>query len=100
MALEQDFRHAVTHMKRYNAPVAPGRKLMLYGLFKQARQGDCKLKKPKREVRTDDLVVMKWEAWKNQNGMSKKDAKKRYIDEALNIDASMSRKQSKCTGKA
>ena len=96
MSLEEDFRHAVEHMKRFKSPVAPGLKLVLYGLFKQARLGDCTLKKPKRNTKADDLQVMKWEAWKQNKGLSKSDAKKKYIENALTIDSSMAQRASKC----
>ena len=51
--------------------------LMLYGLYKQATEGDNETKKPSF---TDMVARAKWDAWAKLEGTSPDEAKQLYID--------------------
>ncbi|CDR45990.1 CYFA0S21e00364g1_1 [Cyberlindnera fabianii] len=51
--------------------------LSLYGLFKQATVGDVNTDRPGIFALKDRY---KWDAWKKNEGLSKEEAEKKYID--------------------
>ncbi|GBG74468.1 hypothetical protein CBR_g18879 [Chara braunii] len=51
-------------------------KLILYGLFKQAKQGDVNTSRPGM---FDQKGRYKWDAWKKNEGMSQETARQNYI---------------------
>lgn len=51
--------------------------LRIYGLFKQATQGDNTEKKPSF---SDIVARAKWDAWSAQKGLGADEAKQKYID--------------------
>jgi diazepam-binding inhibitor (GABA receptor modulating acyl-CoA-binding protein) len=51
--------------------------LKIYGLYKQATQGDNTEKKPSF---SDIVARAKWDAWTSRKGLSSDDAKQQYID--------------------
>ncbi|RQO47463.1 acyl-CoA-binding protein [Variovorax sp. KBW07] len=51
--------------------------LKIYGLFKQASEGDNTAKKPSF---SDFVARAKWDAWTAVKGTSSDDAKQQYID--------------------
>jgi len=51
--------------------------LKIYGLYKQATQGDNTEKKPSF---SDFVARAKWDAWSVHKGVSADDAKQKYID--------------------
>ena len=51
--------------------------LKIYGLYKQATQGDNTEKKPSF---SDCVARAKWDAWSVHKGVSADDAKQKYID--------------------
>ncbi|TGZ60540.1 hypothetical protein CRM22_008485 [Opisthorchis felineus] len=53
--------------------------LELYGLFKQANEGDISEPAP---FFIEFKAKAKWNAWNGRKGMSKEDAKKQYIEAA------------------
>lgn len=55
---------------------------MLYGLYKQATEGDVQTRRPGM---FDMLGRAKWDAWARQRGFSSQDAKQLYIESMLNI---------------
>ncbi|KAA0152365.1 hypothetical protein FNF27_01663 [Cafeteria roenbergensis] len=55
------------------------RKLRLYGLFKQATEGDNTAAKP--GMLSTYEATYKWQAWEDNKGKSADDAKKAYVDE-------------------
>jgi diazepam-binding inhibitor (GABA receptor modulating acyl-CoA-binding protein) len=60
------------------------RKLIFYGLFKQATEGDNKGAQPwavQLEARA------KWDAWTSRKGMSADDCKKLYVEELTKATA-------------
>jgi len=76
MSLSDDFDAAV---KRVNGlPSAPPNNVLLdlYGLFKQATQGDATGKRPGI---TDLRGRAKFDSWAGRKGMSKDDAMRAYI---------------------
>lgn len=51
--------------------------LKIYGLYKQATQGDNTEKKPSF---SDIVARAKWDAWSLHKGVAADDAKQKYID--------------------
>jgi diazepam-binding inhibitor (GABA receptor modulating acyl-CoA-binding protein) len=56
------------------------KKLMFYALFKQATEGKCTAKPPSK---TDMAAFYKHKAWTQCGDMSKEEAKKKYVELAL-----------------
>ncbi|KAF2792009.1 hypothetical protein K505DRAFT_326439 [Melanomma pulvis-pyrius CBS 109.77] len=56
-------------------------RLKLYGLYKQAMEGDVDgiMEKPEGSGDEVQRAREKWDAWKQQNNLSRTDAKRRYI---------------------
>ncbi|KAH7089436.1 acyl CoA binding protein-domain-containing protein [Paraphoma chrysanthemicola] len=56
-------------------------RLRLYGLYKQAMEGDVDgiMERPDGNSEQDQRAREKWDAWKQQNGLSRTEAKRRYI---------------------
>ena len=50
-------------------------KLQIYGLFKQAKEGDCKDKQPHL---LDFKPLQKWRAWRKYKGISRIEAMRQY----------------------
>ncbi len=60
-------------------PKAPDNlvKLTLYGLYKQALEGDCLGKRPKA---IDFVGRAKYDTWKSYFGLSQEEAQQRYVE--------------------
>ena len=65
----------------------PADRLRLYGLYKQAMEGDIDgvMERPSAAtagMRSEDLKreMDKWDAWNAQKGLTKTEAKRRYIE--------------------
>lgn len=56
-------------------------RIKLYGLYKQATEGNVQGIMPRPEGHTleDEGAKKKWDAWKREEGLSKTEAKRRYI---------------------
>ncbi|OSS47907.1 hypothetical protein B5807_06424 [Epicoccum nigrum] len=56
-------------------------RLRLYGLYKQAMEGDVDgiMDRPKGNSEPDQRAREKWDAWKQQDNLSRTEAKRRYI---------------------
>ncbi|KAI5952641.1 hypothetical protein KGF54_003508 [Candida jiufengensis] len=68
-------------------------RVKLYGLYKQATEGDVKglMPRPVGFSAEDEGAKKKWDAWKREEGLPKTEAKKRYISfliETMKIYAS------------
>lgn len=77
--LKQDFDDTVNYVKNAEGDFRPSNelKLEMYGLFKQATEGDVKGKKPGMM----DLVGRsKYGAWEKTKGLSAETAMQSYID--------------------
>ncbi len=75
--MEESFRNAATRIKNSQIRPSNGDLLILYGLYKQATNGDCNVAQPwavQIEARS------KWEAWNKNKGMERMNAMRKYID--------------------
>lgn len=75
-SIDELFQKAQKDIFTLSKPPSDENKLKLYGLFKQATQGDCNEKQPSR---FNFVKYYKWKAWNDLKGVSKEDAKLRYI---------------------
>ncbi|KAI1472035.1 acyl-CoA binding protein [Daldinia caldariorum] len=88
--LDRVFVHALNTVKKIPKTGAsrppPSDRLRLYGLYKQAMEGDVDgvMERPEQRpgVDADELQRErdKWDAWSAQNGLSRTEAKRRYIE--------------------
>jgi acyl-CoA-binding protein len=76
MATEADFQQAVDKTKTFTKKPDNQELLDLYGLFKQATEGDISGEKPGG---FDFKAIMKFDAWEKQKGKSKDQAMTEYI---------------------
>ena len=86
------FVHALNTVKKIPKTGAsrppPGDRLRLYGLYKQAMEGDVDgvMERPSSTTQgglsSDELQREKdkWDAWNAQRGLSRTEAKRRYIE--------------------
>ncbi|HZY20055.1 MAG TPA: acyl-CoA-binding protein [Ramlibacter sp.] len=75
--LQSDFEAAVASSKSLSERPDNATLLKIYGLYKQATQGDVTEKKPG----FGDMVGRaKWDAWNAVKGTSNDDAKQQYIE--------------------
>ena len=75
MSLDSEFQAALAHSKSLPGQ-PPNIQLKLYGLFKQATQGDVQGKRPGRlELRGR----AKYDAWTKRSGQTRDEAKQAYI---------------------
>lgn len=58
-------------------------KLKMYGLYRQATDGDVQGKKPGR---LNPIARYKWEAWEKNQGMATEDAMQQYIDAVEQVE--------------
>lgn len=89
-SVDRVFVHALNTVKKIPKTGAsrppPSDRLRLYGLYKQAMEGDVDgvMERPERRpgINTDELQRErdKWDAWNAQHGLSRTEAKKRYIE--------------------
>lgn len=86
--ISQRFDQAVDKVR--NAPsegeFKPSQALQLkmYGLYRQATDGDVSGKKPSM---INPVARYKWQAWKDNEGMSREDAMTAYVAEVDKIEA-------------
>ncbi len=77
MSLQEQFDDAADRVQTLSERPDNDTMLELYGLFKQATEGDCTTKKPSRlKIRER----AKHGAWEDKKGMAEDDAKQAYID--------------------
>ena len=77
MDLQQQFETAVTRSKELTKRPSNEDLLQLYGLFKQATDGDVTGERPGG---FDFKAIAKYDSWADLKGKSKDEAKKEYID--------------------
>lgn len=84
MATEAEFLDASERVK--NLPAKPDNDtlLELYGLFKQASEGDVHGDKPGM---FDFVGRAKYDAWKENEGMSRDDARQAYVELVERLEA-------------
>ena len=74
---EQDaFADAQERVKKLSRRPSNEQLLQLYGLYKQATEGDATGRRPGM---LDLVGRAKWDAWAALNGTSRDDAKRRYV---------------------
>lgn len=90
--VDRVFVHALNTVKKIprtgSARPPPADRLRLYGLYKQAMEGDVDgvMDRPRStpHSRDDDEETIreqeKWDAWDSQKGLSRTEAKRRYIE--------------------
>eukprot|EP00618_Florenciella_parvula_P032154 CAMPEP_0119495936 /NCGR_PEP_ID=MMETSP1344-20130328/19425_1 /TAXON_ID=236787 /ORGANISM="Florenciella parvula, Strain CCMP2471" /LENGTH=365 /DNA_ID=CAMNT_0007531575 /DNA_START=180 /DNA_END=1274 /DNA_ORIENTATION=+ len=79
--LEVYFRACTENFKNFSGQVPDKIKLKIYGVYKQATQGDNREEKP-----ADDKQRAKWEEWLKFKGTTPSVAKRRYITLLRSID--------------
>lgn len=74
------FEDAVAQIQSAEGDYKPSNdmKLKMYGLFKQATEGDVGTKKPGA---FDMVGRAKWNAWKEMQGLSAEQAMQAYVDQ-------------------
>lgn len=90
MATDRVFVHALNTVKKIPKTGAsrppPNDRLRLYGLYKQAMEGDVDgvMERPNAAsgMTPDDLQREKdkWDAWNLQKGLSRTESKRRYVE--------------------
>ena len=76
MSLESDFQTAVEKTKTFTKRPDNQELLDLYGLFKQATDGDASGERPGG---FDLKAIMKFDAWEKNKGKSKEQAMNEYV---------------------
>lgn len=75
--LDAEFEAAVAHSRKLSQRPDNATLLQIYGLYKQATEGDNAAQKPG----FGDLVGRaKWDAWARVKGISSAEAKRQYVD--------------------
>jgi len=82
MDLQQQFDNAVARSKELTRRPSNEELLQLYGLFKQATDGDATGDRPGG---FDFKAIAKYDAWAELKGKSKDEAKKEYISLVDNL---------------
>ena len=77
MDLKEQFKQASEKVHTLEKRPSNDKLLELYGLFKQATEGDVQGERPGG---FDFKAIAKYDTWANLRGMSQDDAKKAYID--------------------
>jgi len=77
-----DFEQAASFIRNPPTPLSNEQQLRLYSLFKQATVGECDAPKPGF---LDFVGKAKWSAWKGLEGMTKEEAKRRYVEEVESV---------------
>lgn len=76
MATQADFESAVERSKTLAERPGNNVLLQLYGLYKQATEGDVNTERPGG---FDFKNIAKWDAWKQQEGKSQEEARAGYV---------------------
>ena len=75
--LEKEFQTCVFRIKSRDTMPSDEDLLILYGLYKQATQGDCNIPQPWR-VQVEPRA--RWDAWFKNHGMYRQTAMEKYIE--------------------
>lgn len=76
MTTQAEFENAVEKSKTLTERPGNNVLLQLYGLYKQATDGDVNTDRPGG---FDFKNIAKWDAWKQQEGKSQEDAREEYV---------------------
>jgi diazepam-binding inhibitor (GABA receptor modulating acyl-CoA-binding protein) len=77
MDLEEEFRQSASRIKSRDTMPSDEDLLILYGLYKQATQGDCTIPQPWK-VQVEPRA--RWDAWFKNHGMYRQTAMEKYIE--------------------
>jgi len=77
MELDEQFQDASARVNQLSERPSNDDLLSLYGLYKQAMEGDVTDERPGG---FDFKAIAKYDAWKEVAGLSSEEAKQRYID--------------------
>lgn len=89
MSLDEKFNKAAEEVKELASQPSDADLLELYSLFKQATVGDCNTERPGM---LDFKGKAKWDAWNGKKGMSKDEAKEKYIAKATSLIETIGKK--------
>lgn len=83
-SVDRVFSHALNTVNKIRTGLQKppsATRLKLYGLYKQAMEGDVDgiMERPGASSEEEKRAREKWDAWKQQNGLSRTEAKRRYI---------------------
>ena len=86
--LKAEFDAAVNKVQTAEGDFKPSNdlKLEMYGLFKQASEGDVNGKKPGA---FDLIGKAKWNAWEELKGMSSEEAMEKYVAKVKDLEAKL-----------
>ncbi|RDV15275.1 acyl-CoA-binding protein [Pontibacter diazotrophicus] len=82
MATQAEFESAVEKSKTLTERPSNNVLLQLYGLYKQATDGDVNTERPSG---FDFKNIAKWDAWKQQEGKSQEAAREEYVQLVNNL---------------
>ncbi len=80
--IEKEFNEAALKVTKLKSRPSDAELLVLYGLYKQCKDGDCDIPQPwavQFEARA------KWDAWNEHKGMEKAKAMKKYVKKAKEL---------------
>ena len=80
--IEYNFSLAVDWVSKNNMPATNEEKLLCYGYYKQATEGDNTSNKP-WGIQLEKSA--KWEVWNANKGMSSEEAKTKYITKIIEL---------------
>ena len=75
--MSEEFLKAAEDVKKLSYRPSDNSMLELYGLYKQATNGDCTATKAADTM--SYLVQKKWDAWNQLKGLSKEEAEAKHI---------------------
>jgi acyl-CoA-binding protein len=84
MDIQQQFDSAVARSKEFSKRPSNEELLSLYGLYKQATEGDVNGDRPGG---FDFKAIAKYDAWEELKGKKKEDAQKEYISLVAKLHA-------------
>ncbi|XP_057662043.1 acyl-CoA-binding protein-like [Diorhabda carinulata] len=76
MSLDEKFQKAAEDVKKLKSKPSDQDLLEIYGYFKQANEGDVNTSRPGM---LDLKGKAKWDSWNSKKGISKDEAKEKYI---------------------
>jgi acyl-CoA-binding protein len=92
MSLQQEFEAAVQQVNNLPADTAPKHMTDLYGLYKQATEGDVNMKGDAVDADSADqangpagLSQAQWDSWDKYKGTAEEDAKRQYVAKVAEI---------------
>lgn len=80
--IEQKFSLATNWVSKNKMPATPEEKLLCYGYYKQATEGDNTTDKP-WAIHLEKCA--KWEAWTANKGMNSNEAKEIYVSKIIEL---------------